>query len=118
MPAFWAVSAVCFGLLWGGSQPAQAGRAEAEAQPSKVKAAAPATRRDLAPPRLASSVALVIDPRTEQVLFSKNADTVLPIASITKLMTAIVVLESGASLDERLRITQDDVDTEKGSTSR
>jgi D-alanyl-D-alanine endopeptidase (penicillin-binding protein 7) len=43
---------------------------------------------------------------------------VLPIASITKLMTAMVVLESAQPLDEELTITQDDVDTEKGSRSR
>jgi len=67
---------------------------------------------------LRSSVALVIDQDTQQVLFSKNPDAVLPIASITKLMTAMVVLEAGQSLDEQLAITQDDVDTEKGSGSR
>ena len=67
---------------------------------------------------LRSSVALVIDQDTQQVLFSKNPDAVLPIASITKLMTAMVVLEAGQSLDEQLAITEDDVDTEKGSGSR
>jgi D-alanyl-D-alanine endopeptidase (penicillin-binding protein 7) len=70
------------------------------------------------PLNLASSVALVIDPQSGQVLFSKNSDAVLPIASITKLMTAMVVLESAQPLDEELTITQDDVDTEKGSRSR
>ena len=67
---------------------------------------------------LRSSVALVVDQDTQQVLFSKNPDAVLPIASITKLMTAMVVLEAGQSLEERLSISQDDVDTEKGSGSR
>jgi D-alanyl-D-alanine endopeptidase (penicillin-binding protein 7) len=67
---------------------------------------------------LKSSVALVIDQDTQQVLFSKNSDAVLPIASITKLMTAMVVLEAGLSLDEQLSISQEDVDTEKGSGSR
>jgi serine-type D-Ala-D-Ala endopeptidase (penicillin-binding protein 7) len=52
------------------------------------------------------------------VLFSKNPQAVLPIASITKLMTALVVTEAGLSLDETLTISQDDVDTEKGSRSR
>jgi D-alanyl-D-alanine endopeptidase (penicillin-binding protein 7) len=70
------------------------------------------------PLNLASSVALVMDPQSGQVLFSKNSDAVLPIASITKLMTAMVVLDGGQSLDEDLVITQDDVDTEKGSRSR
>jgi D-alanyl-D-alanine endopeptidase (penicillin-binding protein 7) len=67
---------------------------------------------------LRSSVALVIDQDTQQVLFSKNPDAVLPIASITKLMTAMVVLEAGLPLDEQLSISQEDVDTEKGSGSR
>jgi len=67
---------------------------------------------------LKSSVALVVDQDTQQVLFSKNPQAVLPIASITKLMTALVVTEAGLSLDEMLTISQDDVDTEKGSRSR
>ena len=67
---------------------------------------------------LKSSVALVIDQDTQQVLFSKNPQAVLPIASITKLMTALVVTEAGLPLDEMLAISQDDVDTEKGSRSR
>ena len=67
---------------------------------------------------LKSSVALVIDQDTRQVLFSKNPEAVLPIASITKLMTALIVTEAGLPLDEALTITQDDVDTEKGSRSR
>lgn len=67
---------------------------------------------------LKSSVALVIDQDTNQVLFSKNPEAVLPIASITKLMTAMVVLHAQQPLDEELTITQDDVDTEKGSGSR
>ena len=67
---------------------------------------------------LKSSVALVIDQDTQQVLFSKNPQAVLPIASITKLMTAVIVTEAGLPLDEMLTIAQDDVDTEKGSRSR
>lgn len=67
---------------------------------------------------LHSSVALVVDQDTDEVLFSKNSQAVLPIASITKLMTAIVVVESGLPLDEVLSVSQADVDTEKGSRSR
>jgi D-alanyl-D-alanine endopeptidase (penicillin-binding protein 7) len=67
---------------------------------------------------LNSSVALVIDQETDQILFSKNPEAVLPIASITKLMTALVVVEAGQPLDQELRISQADVDTEKGSGSR
>jgi serine-type D-Ala-D-Ala endopeptidase (penicillin-binding protein 7) len=67
---------------------------------------------------LKSSVALVIDQETDEVLFSKNPQAVLPIASITKLMTSLVVSEANQSMDEVLTITQDDIDTEKGSRSR
>ena len=67
---------------------------------------------------LKSSVALVVDQHTGEVLFSKNSQAVLPIASITKLMTALVVTEAGLSLEERLTVTQDDVDSTAGSRSR
>ncbi|WP_428425634.1 D-alanyl-D-alanine endopeptidase [Methylibium sp.] len=67
---------------------------------------------------LRSSVALVMDQDTHEVLLNKNSQAVLPIASLTKLMTSVVVVEAGQSLDEVLTITQDDVDTEKGSGSR
>ena len=67
---------------------------------------------------LKSSVAYVIDQDTQEVLLSKNDQAVLPIASITKLMTGLIVSEAKLDLDEPITITQDDVDTEKGSSSR
>nr|WP_255406799.1 serine hydrolase [Rhodoferax sp. OV413] len=67
---------------------------------------------------LKSSVALVIDQDTREVLFSKNEQAVLPIASLTKLMTGVVVNEAHLPMDEEITITQDDVDTEKRSRSR
>ena len=67
---------------------------------------------------LRSSVAYVVDQDTNEVLLSKNDQAVLPIASITKLMTGLVVSEAKLPLDEQITITQDDVDTEKGSSSR
>jgi D-alanyl-D-alanine endopeptidase (penicillin-binding protein 7) len=70
------------------------------------------------PLSLKSSVALVMDQDTEEVLLAKNDNAVLPIASITKLMTALVVTEAQLPLDEVLTVTQDDIDTEKGSRSR
>ncbi len=66
---------------------------------------------------LKSSVALVIDRDTDEVLFTKNANAVLPIASITKLMTALVVVESGGALDERLTVMPEDVRATAGSRS-
>jgi D-alanyl-D-alanine endopeptidase (penicillin-binding protein 7) len=67
---------------------------------------------------LKSSVALVIDQDTREVLFRKNDSAVLPIASLTKLMTGMIVSEAKLPMDEMITITQDDVDTEKGSSSR
>ncbi len=67
---------------------------------------------------LKSSVALVIDQDTREVLFSKNDSAVLPIASITKLMTGLLVSEAKLPMDQLITITQEDVDTEKGSRSR
>lgn len=70
------------------------------------------------PLALKSSVALVMDQETQEILLDKNAEAVLPIASLTKLMTSLVVVEANQPLDEVLTITQDDVDTEKYSGSR
>lgn len=67
---------------------------------------------------LKSSVALVIDQDTREVLFSKNEHAVLPIASLTKLMTGVIVSGAKLPLDEMITVTQDDVDTEKHSSSR
>ena len=67
---------------------------------------------------LKSSVALVMDADTNEVLLSKNPHAVLPIASLTKLMTAVVVAEARQPLNEVLTISEEDIDTEKGSRSR
>ena len=75
-------------------------------------------RSSLDPLDLNSSVALVIDQDTREVLFSKNDAAVLPIASLTKLMTGLVIADANLPMDELITITQDDVDTLKGSRSR
>jgi D-alanyl-D-alanine endopeptidase (penicillin-binding protein 7) len=67
---------------------------------------------------LKSGVALVLDQDTNEVLFSKNSQAVLPIASLTKLMTAMVVTGAEQPLDDVITITDEDIDTEKGSRSR
>jgi D-alanyl-D-alanine endopeptidase (penicillin-binding protein 7) len=67
---------------------------------------------------LKSSVALVVDQDTDEVLFEKNIHAVLPIASITKLMTALVVLDSGLPLDETIELTAADRHLERSSASR
>ncbi|MEJ0004441.1 MAG: D-alanyl-D-alanine endopeptidase [Pararobbsia sp.] len=67
---------------------------------------------------LRSSVAYVVDQNTHEALFDKNSQAVVPIASISKLMTAMVVLDSKAPLDERVEVTDDDRDTVKNTGSR
>ena len=67
---------------------------------------------------LRSSVALVVDQDTQEILFRKNDQAVLPIASLTKLMTGLVMAEAKLPMHEMITIAQDDVDTEKGSSSR
>jgi D-alanyl-D-alanine endopeptidase (penicillin-binding protein 7) len=69
-------------------------------------------------PTLKSAAALIIDSETGEILFNKNAGAIVPIASITKLMTAMVVLDAGLPLDEEIRITDADVDAIKGTRSK
>jgi len=57
---------------------------------------------------LKSSVALVVDQDTNEVLFEKNPHAVLPIASITKLMTALITVDAGLDLEERLEVERSD----------
>ena len=121
-------------------KPAQAGRtttvAAAAAGAAAVGTAAVAAQTPAQPPArpsvgesiglkrvadplsLHSSVALVMDARSGDVLVRKNPSAVLPIASITKLMTAMVVLDAGLPLSERLQITRDDIDRLRGTSSR
>jgi D-alanyl-D-alanine endopeptidase (penicillin-binding protein 7) len=67
---------------------------------------------------LASNVAFVVDQESSKVLFEKNAEVSLPIASITKLMTGLVVVEAKQDLSEVIEITSEDLDKEKGTGSR
>jgi D-alanyl-D-alanine endopeptidase (penicillin-binding protein 7) len=67
---------------------------------------------------LRSGAAIVLDQDTKEVLYSKNPEAVLPIASLSKLMTALVISEAKQPLDEVLQITSDDIDTEKNTHSR
>ena len=69
-------------------------------------------------PRLRSSIALIYDEEGQNQLYTKNADTIAPIASITKLMTAMVVLDAKLPLEEEIRISALDMDMLKGTRSR
>lgn len=68
-------------------------------------------------PELKSSSALVVD-QAGHTLFAKNVDHVVPIASITKLMTAMVVIDAKLPLTEHIVISESDKDLIKGSRSR
>lgn len=69
-------------------------------------------------PNLQSTAALVYDQNTGKLLYAKNPDTVTPIASITKVMTAMIVLDAKLPLDEAIFITNEDIDLLKGTKSR
>lgn len=85
-------------------------------QPPAQRAAASKPSAPRADVRSAAYV--VVDERSSEVLLEKDADTAVPIASITKLMAALVVLEAGQPLDEVLKITQDDRMIDPGGRSR
>ena len=67
---------------------------------------------------LRSASALVQDAETGEIVYGKNADAVTPIASITKLMTAMVILDSGLDLEEQIVLTREDAIAMKGARSR
>jgi len=69
-------------------------------------------------PALRSSAAFVLDLSNSSVLYSRRSDIALPIASITKLMTALVIMEADQPLDEMLTVSEDDRSFGKGSVSR
>lgn len=97
-----------------GTRKVSARRSLAAAAP--VAAAVEVDRLGL--PLLRSSAFLIQNQNTGEVLLEKKSDAVLPIASITKLMTAMVVLDGGQSLSEEVVITEEDLDTLKGTGSR
>ena len=69
-------------------------------------------------PRLQSAIAMIYDEQEQRPIYSKNADNVVPIASITKLMTAMVILDAKLPMDEPISISPEDRDHLKGSRSR
>lgn len=77
-----------------------------------------ATLQTKGDPHLRSSVALILDEKTGEIMYSKNAESLASIASITKLMTAMVTLDARLSLDEMITLTNDDIDRVKGTHSR
>src|SRR5713101_7162892 len=81
-------------------------------------AGAPTLLLDGSKLKLGSSNVLVLDAAAGHPIYSKAADAVTPIASVTKLMTAMVVIDAGQSLDEIVTIGVADLDLLRGSHSR
>ncbi len=67
---------------------------------------------------ISSRAAIVADARTGEILYGKNSNEIVPIASITKLMTAMIVLDADQDMNEMLRITDADIDRLRNSRSR
>lgn len=72
----------------------------------------------LAGPLLSSQSALIFNNKTGEVLYQKNPDRVMPIASISKLMSAMVVLDAHLDMNEPITITEAEIDRLKGTGSR
>ncbi|CAB3708747.1 D-alanyl-D-alanine endopeptidase [Achromobacter pestifer] len=98
------------------NKPSRGQRAAAAASAAAMPPPAVSVRAEAA--ALRSSTAYVQDLETSTVLFAKNENVVRPIASISKLMTAVVVVDANLPMDEMLEITDDDVDGLKHTTSR
>ena len=88
------------------------------AQAAEPKNSAPKSAAKSDAVFLRSAVALVQDAASGETLIAKNQGVVLPIASITKLMTAMVILDSGVNLEQRVAISGEDNDLVKGTRSR
>jgi D-alanyl-D-alanine endopeptidase (penicillin-binding protein 7) len=119
------IALLAFALGWGATpswSAPQRGKAHAVSKHKAHKPAKKPLRKaaldDYSGLKLYSNAAMVLDQSTGAVLFEKNAGAVLPIASITKLMTAMVALDAQPSLNETLLIDDDDVDLLKGTHSR
>ena len=102
---------ICAGLSLGLASAAYAGHAEAR---GRADNAAPAAHKL----SLRSAAAIIQDQETGEILYGKNASTVTPIASITKLMTAMVVLDADLDLNETITISGEDMDSLRGTHSR
>lgn len=107
------------------AEPAPLAKKSAATAPAKKPASTTTNKKPATPaksgprgPEIRSSAVLVIDETDSSVLLAKNADVAVPIASITKLMTALVVIESGQPLDEVVTITKADRAIDQGSHSR
>ena len=111
---------LCAFLSWNMTELVQANEHKANRTKSTTKKSSIQGGR-LAPTAalsLRSNAALVTDENMGAVLYGKNIDVIHPIASLTKLMTAMVILDSGLPLDATIRVENSDIDFERGSRSK
>ena len=94
------------------TQPEYASQPAAEAQPDLPQPDQAKLRG------MRSAAAIVVNQEQEMPLYAKNTDVPMPIASITKLMTAMVILDSQLPLDEQITIDKEDVDALRGTRSK
>ncbi|MGC2456920.1 MAG: D-alanyl-D-alanine endopeptidase [Gallionellaceae bacterium] len=107
------LSLICLALT---TQTVYARPAKSQALDDEVTSAI--LKKTSSSPRLRSSIALIYDVNEQRPLYAKHKDSVTPIASISKLMTAMVVLDAQLPMDEEIRISEQDTDTLKGTHSR
>jgi D-alanyl-D-alanine endopeptidase (penicillin-binding protein 7) len=114
------VLGMVFGAQSGDAAPPPTRTSPPTRTPSSKQAPTKPSETQDSRPRLnvKSKIALVVDANTSEELLVKNADQVVPIASITKLMTAMVVLDAKLPLGEMLKISNDDRDLVMGTISR
>jgi serine-type D-Ala-D-Ala endopeptidase (penicillin-binding protein 7) len=106
-------------MLLGHTLAAHAAYAETHRHHLKLDNALSTPKLQLSPSlRVSSRIALIFDEQTQLPLYNKNSETVVPIASITKLMTAMVVLDAQLPMDEAVSVAEDDPNTIKRSRSR
>ena len=121
MSAFFALSAVAVQAAPFEPSQADVRKSEPAAEMVKTAAISHGARRLAGIPdisHLASQSVLIMDASSGETLYSRNAAMVMPIASITKLMTAMVVLDRGLKMHERLTISDEDMDSLKFTRSR
>jgi len=106
------------GVLQAATSNAASARKAASTNKAPAKKSGRAAKRTYDKPDVKSASLLVVNEDDASILLSKNADVAAPIASITKLMTALVVLDEKQSLDEELTVTNEDRSLDRGTASR
>ncbi len=87
-------------------------------QPKQDQSPAHPKAHKVPPLKLRSNIALIFDEQTRQPLYHKNSETIVPIASITKLMTAMVTLDAHLPMEQEVNVTEDDLNRIRRTKSR